>query len=238
LFFCFFACRRKSNPGPSPIVEKQYDFSYTGSLYSGDTMYFQSTAAPTDKVVWFFGNILHDHSYSYGPRNEPCDSCGTVPTNAPYACDTSSASQCAHKYLNPGTYNITLTVNGNTVNRVKKTITIASPGAFASRIAVSRRWSRERYFYAGFTTPTDTAMSDTIFALAISPGMCITPHKQFPFYSYASSSSVLTYMGDPNYTHYANDGSVVWNRITDSVYIYEEDGWGPGATSISYRSGN
>ncbi len=86
-----------------------YDFSYSGSQYRGQTISFTSTAPSTSTFRWTFGDST-----------------------------TSVAPAPTHIYTAPGTYSVSLVVNGDTTHTITKTIGIGIDSTTIAAITGSR----------------------------------------------------------------------------------------------------
>ncbi len=227
------ACKRKNDTKPN------YDFTYTGSLYTGDSALFSLNAGTNDVVNWYFGNKIFESTYlgrlvEY--ENWPCDTCDVQPST-PFTCDVATGKEIKHVYFTPGTYSVTATINRDTINKVKKTIKVLSPEELNTEMKRMRHWVRTGRDWNEGGFDSTYALPDTSFALNVLPGVCTSPFKSFPFRMLKSSSSMLVYefADDP---HYAYKGNIRFNRQNDSIFIQERNiGIARGYRDLYYRSG-
>ena len=111
--FCgLYSCKKKS--GAAPV----FDFSYSGNLIVGDTVFFSSNAPALSKYLWSFGD-------------------GT----------TSTVASPRHIYIFPVNAMVTLVLNGDSANEVKKAITIGLDSGYAAQVCGTRQWLYTDIFY-------------------------------------------------------------------------------------------
>ncbi len=196
----------------------RYDFSYSGSIYSGDTMTFTSHAKADAKVTWFFGNRVRTLYYNNGLQNTVCATCNNTGYDPNY-CDTMDGNTCYHIYYTPGTYTVSQTINNDTFSITKKTVTIVSPEVFSSEITGVRHWKREYHYWDSNGNVTHS-LPDTVFSVNVVSGFCYTPHFTLSFNPARSNSSNLVYGGfyDP---HFTAIGQLTYNRKNGSISIDE-----------------
>ncbi len=211
---------------PPITPQKHYDFTYSGSQYTGDAMEFKYAAASGDVIEWYFGNCISYGLWQQCGINYP----GVGHTDAIHYLyrDSAISPVCTHIYNTPGTYTVTLTVNHDTLNQVKKVITISSPETLVTSLYGSRVWKR---FYRYHDSHIDTSymMADTVFA--VSAGTFYLP------FNYCHSNSSLLEYSDNDNPH--RDPSIIkCDLVTGSIYMYRLSFWNTmKSESITYTSG-
>ncbi len=121
----FFACKKDSN-STQGITKPIYDFTYSGKPQAGDTLNFTSTAPLGSTYLWDFGD-----GFSFSQSA------------------TSSTASPTHEYQNPGSYIVSLSINNDSINAIKKTINIAVDSGFAGLVCGSRSWTFTHIFDDG-----------------------------------------------------------------------------------------
>lgn len=191
-----------------------YDFAYGGQLFTYNKVTFSATAPPGSKYLWSFGD-------------------GTF----------SKDSLPVHVYSAPGKYNVSLSVNGDTLHATQEAISIAST-------AMKMNGSYEQFEYASIATLYNWPIShaglyyrNAVFlpppkysvdvidedSLMLTTIIKDTTHMKFLFIDSYVTDSTITFM-------HANKNYIVYNFIDNVLYIdYVIIPSGVGYSWDSYR---
>jgi|GEM_PF-1090014 len=149
LFFCIanIGCKKSTSsvittPTPAPSAPL-YDFAYTGSQYTVSTLHFTSNAPSTSTPFWDFGDST-----------------------------SSSAAAPDHVYTHTGAYIVSLVINGDTTERISKTVYIGADSAHQALL--NNTWMfhhQSEGFYPPIGRDTTYYLSDASYAVvSVAPG--------------------------------------------------------------------
>ncbi len=220
--FLVASCNKKKEPAAN-----NYDFTIEGAMYAGDPIRFTSNASDKDFSHWYFGNYYYSAFGNY--QCWPCDTCeySSGFASGAFYIDSGNGRVVNHTIYCPGTYNVVLTVNHDTLHKKIRQVTLLSPQVFDTGVTKMRHWSRTVNYY-GPGGDTSLAMVDTDFALRVTNGNCTGPGYVSGMYAVGSNSQALYYQ---YYNHYTGDCYITYRRMVDSVYI---TGYRIGVGSMQY----